>query len=162
MASRVALLLAMCVLPAMVVAIRPAKNPFTVQGRVYCDLCRAGFETTATTYIAGAEVMLQCKSRVSNEVVYTKKGWTDSTGTYTINVDEDHSDQVCNAKLLSSPHPRCKHATPGRDEALVILTRNNGIASDNRFANAMGFMSEDVASGCAEILKQYEEFDNEN
>ena len=53
MASRAVLLLAMCVLPAMVVAIRPAKNPFCVKGRVYCDPCRAGFETSATTYIAG-------------------------------------------------------------------------------------------------------------
>lgn len=53
MASRAVLLLAMCVLPAMVVAIRPAKSPFSVKGRVYCDRCRAGFETSATTYIAG-------------------------------------------------------------------------------------------------------------
>ncbi|KAG5018982.1 hypothetical protein AAZX31_06G100900 [Glycine max] len=162
MASRAVLLLAMCVLPAMVVAIRPAKNPFCVKGRVYCDPCRAGFETSATTYIAGAEIMLQCKSRVSNEVVYTKKGYTDSTGAYTMYVDEDHADQICSAKLVSSPHPQCKEVTPGRDEAVVILTRYNGIASDDRFANAMGFMSQEVASGCAEVLRQYEEFDNEN
>lgn len=53
MASRVALVLFMCVLPAMVAAIRPAKSPFCVKGRVFCDPCRAGFETSATTYIAG-------------------------------------------------------------------------------------------------------------
>ncbi|BAT78546.1 hypothetical protein VIGAN_02123600 [Vigna angularis var. angularis] len=162
MASRAVLLLALCVLPAMVVAIRPAKNPFSVKGRVYCDRCRAGFETSATTYIAGAEVMLQCKSRTTNEVVYTKNGKTDSSGAYTIYVDEDHADEVCNAKLVSSPHPECREVTPGRDEALVILTRYNGIASDDRYANAMGFMSQDVAAGCAEVLRQYQEFDNEN
>ena len=77
-------------------------------------------------------------------------------------VDEDHADQICSAKLVSSPHPQCKEVTPGRDEAVVILTRYNGIASDDRFANAMGFMSQEVASGCAEVLRQYEEFDNEN
>ena len=27
---------------------------FVVTGRVYCDPCRAGFETPASTYIAGA------------------------------------------------------------------------------------------------------------
>lgn len=53
MASRLALVLCMCVLPAMVVAIRPAKNPFCVKGRVLCDPCRAGFETSAITNIAG-------------------------------------------------------------------------------------------------------------
>lgn len=112
--------------------------------------------------MAGAEVMLQCKSRTTNEVVYTKKGKTDSSGAYTIYVDEDHADEVCNAKLVSSPHPECREVTPGRDEALVILTRYNGIASDDRYANAMGFMSQDVAEGCAEVLRQYQEFDNEN
>ncbi|XP_027338681.1 protein DOWNSTREAM OF FLC-like [Abrus precatorius] len=162
MASRVVLLLAMCVLPAMVVAIRPAKNPFCVKGQVYCDRCRAGFETSATTYIAGAEVELQCKNRVTNEVVYSKKGWTDRTGSYKIWVNEDHADEVCDAKLVDSHHSQCTEATPGRDQARVILTRYNGIASDDRFVNAMGFMSEEVASGCADILRQYQEFDNEN
>ncbi|XP_061345955.1 protein DOWNSTREAM OF FLC-like [Gastrolobium bilobum] len=162
MAVRVALVLAMCLLPAMVAAIRPAKSPFVVKGRIYCDPCRAGFETPATTYIAGAEVMVLCRDRNTNDVVYSKRGWTDSTGAYTIFVDEDHADQVCDAKLISSPHHDCKEATPGRDQARVVLTGYNGIASDVRFANAMGFMTQDISSGCAEILKQYQEFDNEN
>ncbi len=162
MASRVALLLVMCVLPAMVAAIRPAKNPFVVKGRVFCDPCRAGFETSAAKYIPGAEVMVQCKDRVSNDVVYTKRAWTDSTGSYTIHVDEDHADQVCDAKLVSSSQDDCKEATPGRDQARVILTGYNGIASNDRFTNAIGFMTQEVASGCADILKQYQEFDDEN
>lgn len=77
-------------------------------------------------------------------------------------VNEDHADEVCNAKLVRSPHPQCKEPTPGRDQALVILTGYNGIASNDRFANAMGFMSQEVAPDCAQILKQYQEFDNEN
>ncbi|KAK4268402.1 hypothetical protein QN277_025067 [Acacia crassicarpa] len=51
MASRVALLFLLCVLPSMLAAIRLHKNPFCVQGRVYYDSCRAGFETSAITYI---------------------------------------------------------------------------------------------------------------
>ncbi|OIV96708.1 hypothetical protein TanjilG_09250 [Lupinus angustifolius] len=160
--SRVALVLFMCVLPAMIAAIRPEKNPFSVKGRVFCDPCRATFETSATTYIAGAEVILQCTDRATNEVVYTKKGITDSTGTYIITVNEDHKDQVCNAKLVNSNHPTCNEAAPGRDAARVILTGYNGIASNNRFANAMGYMTREVASGCADVLKQYQEFDKED
>jgi len=51
--ARVFMLLALCVLPALVSAARPGRNPFSVQGLVYCDTCLAGFETPKTTYIAG-------------------------------------------------------------------------------------------------------------
>lgn len=34
--------------------LRPLRAGFVVRGRVWCDTCRAGFETPAFTYIAGA------------------------------------------------------------------------------------------------------------
>lgn len=105
---------------------------------------------------------MECKDRVTEKVVYTKKGMTDSTGTYKIFVNEDHADQICNAKLVSSPQNDCNQAAPGRDEARVILTRNNGIASDDRYANSLGYMKNEAESGCAEILRQYQMFDEEN
>ncbi|KAM0062727.1 putative allergen Ole e 1 [Helianthus debilis subsp. tardiflorus] len=50
--ARVLLILALCVLlPALISAARPMSRPFRLQGKVYCDTCRAGFETSATTYI---------------------------------------------------------------------------------------------------------------
>lgn len=53
-AMKFLVLFAICVLPAFVSATaRPVKTPLTVCGKVYCDTCRAGFETTATTFIAG-------------------------------------------------------------------------------------------------------------
>lgn len=110
----------------------------------------------------GAEVILQCKDRTTNDLVYSKLGRTDSSGSYTILVDEDHENQICDAKLVSSPQHDCKEATPGRDQSRVILNRYNGIATDDRFVNNMGFMTKGVASGCAEILRQYQEFDNDN
>jgi hypothetical protein len=33
--------------------LRPLRAGFVVRGRVWCDNCRAGFETPASTYIAG-------------------------------------------------------------------------------------------------------------
>ena len=51
--AKIALLFVLCVLPALAIGSRPMSNPFNVQGRVYCDTCRAGFETSATTYIPG-------------------------------------------------------------------------------------------------------------
>jgi hypothetical protein len=43
----------LCALPAHVSAARDLKKGFIVQGRVFCDTCRVGFETPASTYIAG-------------------------------------------------------------------------------------------------------------
>ena len=57
---RASLLLAaaLCALAASGAAasrdLRPLRAGFVVRGRVWCDTCRAGFETPASTYIAGA------------------------------------------------------------------------------------------------------------
>ena len=51
--ARFVILFALCVLPALVAATRPVRTPFVVRGKVYCDTCLAGFETSATTYIPG-------------------------------------------------------------------------------------------------------------
>lgn len=50
--GKILILMALCILPALVSA-RPLRSNFIVQGRVYCDTCRAGFETTASTYMHG-------------------------------------------------------------------------------------------------------------
>lgn len=105
---------------------------------------------------------MECRERDSLQVTYSKKGMTDSTGSYTILVDEDHANEMCDVKVVSSPQMDCREAAPGRDQARVILTRNNGLASDERAVNTVGFMKTEAASGCAEILRQYQEFDNEN
>ncbi|KAG2709271.1 hypothetical protein I3760_05G230600 [Carya illinoinensis] len=160
MATKVFLFALCAILPALIVSAgRPARNPFIVRGKVYCDTCRAGFETSATTYIPGAKVRIECKDRNTMQLLYSKEGTTDSTGTYSILVAEDHEDQLCDAMLVSSSQHDCATASPGRERARVILTGYNGIASNNRFVNAMGFMKEEALSGCAEVLKQYQEDD---
>ncbi|XP_059631411.1 pollen-specific protein C13-like [Cornus florida] len=158
--ARMILMLALCVLPALVSATRPVANPLTVEGRVYCDTCRAGFETSATTYISGAKVRVECKNRRTQDLMYSTEGETDSTGTYKISIKEDHGDQLCDAVLVSSPNSDCAKADPGRDRARVILTRYNGIVSDTRFANSMGFMMDQPMSWCNQLLQQYQEFDD--
>ncbi|XP_047324079.1 protein DOWNSTREAM OF FLC-like [Impatiens glandulifera] len=139
-----------------VVLARPLEEPLTVEGRVYCDICRAGFETPFTTrYIAGARVRIECRDRTSQEIVYSIGGTTDSTGTYKIDIDEDHEDQICEVTLVSSPRRDCAEADPGRDRTRVILTRHNGMASTRRFANAMGFLRYESLAGCRRVMSQY-------
>ncbi|KAL2317718.1 hypothetical protein Fmac_031594 [Flemingia macrophylla] len=162
MGVRIAFVVFVSVLPTMVSAILLHLNPFYVKGRVYCDPCRAGFETPATTYIVGAEVTLQCKDRMTNKIVYSEKVMTDSTGSYTIFVEANQANQNCDARLVTSPLPDCKEPAPGRDHSRVILNRFNGIATKDRFVNNLGFMKEEVASSCAEIFRRYREIDNGN
>lgn len=51
--ARFLMLVALCVLPAIV----SAGHPFWLDGRVYCDTCRFGFETPLSTYIEGMFVL---------------------------------------------------------------------------------------------------------
>ena len=56
-ASFVAAVVAACFFMPLVVSgartVGTTGSRFVVQGRVFCDTCRAGFETPATTYIEG-------------------------------------------------------------------------------------------------------------
>ncbi|XVE55460.1 hypothetical protein DITRI_Ditri03aG0160500 [Diplodiscus trichospermus] len=157
--AKILLLIALCVLPALVSATRMVKNPLVVQGHVYCDRCRAGFETPKTRNMAGAKFKVECSDRKTGKVVYKREGYTDSTGQYKIVVSEDHLDEICDAVLVKSSQPECAQMSPGRERARVILTNFNGIASNTRYANAMGFMANEAEAGCAEILKLYQEED---
>ncbi|XVF64739.1 hypothetical protein PTKIN_Ptkin09bG0191400 [Pterospermum kingtungense] len=157
--ARVLLLLALCVLPALVIARPMVKNPLVVQGYVYCDRCLAGFETEKAESMAGAEVEVRCADRKTGQVVYKKGGCTDSTGHYKIVITEDHLDEVCDAVLVKSSVPDCAKMSPGREQARVILTNYNGLASSTRFANAMGFMADKPEAGCTQIMQQYQEQD---
>lgn len=158
--ARLVYLFALLVVPAVVTAARPVGNPFIVEGRAFCDTCRAGFETSATTYLAGAKVRVECRDRNTLQLLYSIEGTTDSTGTYKILVVQDHADQLCDAVLVSSPRPDCAIVVPGRERARVILTRQNGIVSDNRFANAMGFLKNEALPECAQLLKKYQEYED--
>lgn len=104
-----------------------------------------------------ALVKVVCNDRKTGQVVFEKEGHTDKTGKYQIRVSEDHLDQVCDAVLVKSSQLDCATMTPGRERARVILTNLNGISSTTRYANAMGFMVDKAEAGCAEMMKMYQE-----
>ncbi|MBA0808674.1 hypothetical protein Gohar_024392 [Gossypium harknessii] len=158
--AKLLLFIALFVVPCLVSATRMVKNPLVVQGQVYCDHCRAGFETPKTRNMAGAKVKVVCSNRKTGDVVYEKEGHTDSTGQYKIAVSEDHLDEICDAVLVKSSQPECAEMSPGRERARVVLTNFNGISSNTRFANAMGFMANTAEAGCAEVMKVYQEEDD--
>ncbi|KAJ8430420.1 hypothetical protein Cgig2_025847 [Carnegiea gigantea] len=156
MAKTVMVIAALCLLPAIAMAVRPVAQPFVVKGRVYCDTCRAGFETTASIYLHGAKVRLECRHRHSQEVLYAAEATTDETGTYSIPVKQDQKDRVCETMLVKSSHSKCSSPDAGRDRSRVILTSYNGVVSYERFANNMGFMMDEPMAYCSQLLQQYE------
>uniref|UniRef100_A0A804RJ25 Pollen-specific protein C13 n=1 Tax=Zea mays TaxID=4577 RepID=A0A804RJ25_MAIZE len=50
-----AVILCLCVVLSCAAADDPNLPDYVIQGRVYCDTCRAGFVTNVTEYIAGAK-----------------------------------------------------------------------------------------------------------
>ncbi|KAK1301690.1 Pollen-specific protein C13 [Acorus calamus] len=137
-----------------------ARPSYNVIGRVYCDTCKCGFETPASTYIAGAMVRVECRHMETGDVTYTAEGVTDHTGSYKIQVVDDHEDEYCEAVLLRSPQSGCATLEPGRERARVVLSHNTGIVTNNRIANNLGFKSDTVLPECAPLLALYQEVDD--
>ncbi|WOL08052.1 hypothetical protein Cni_G16804 [Canna indica] len=137
------------------VGIAFASSNLVVQGRVYCDTCRAGFETSATEYMEGAKVKLQCRNYTNGAITVTEEGVTDESGTYKIEVSDDHQEETCAVMLLKSSRKDCSEVSEDRNHAPVILTHNVGIASNVRNANSLGFLKDEPLPSCGQLLMQY-------
>ncbi|KAL3613410.1 hypothetical protein CASFOL_042673 [Castilleja foliolosa] len=157
MAELLVVLFALCVVPSIVTA-HFLPNPLLLQGSVYCDTCLCGFETVASRPLAGAVVRVECTKRDdTTELTYAKEVVTNSKGEYKMLVHQDRGNDVCDAMLVNSVDPECKTPNAGRDRARVILTTNNGMASNVRFANPLGFLKNTPLASCQEILQKYQE-----
>lgn len=100
---------------------------------------------------------VECKTRATGAKTCSFEGVTDETGTYKILVADEHEHENCESVLVESPDHACNKIVDGRERAPVFLTRNNGIATDVRFANAMGFEKDIPLAFCASLMKQYDE-----
>ncbi|KAJ3669573.1 hypothetical protein LUZ60_011523 [Juncus effusus] len=161
MAKVVLVLLAIAASLCIVGAMLPLPH-FTIKGRVYCDTCRVGFVTTASEYIQGATVRLECKHYGNDEIKHKVEGFTNADGTYQLELEDDHQEEICEVALVNSSRTDCGEipkAFPYR--ARVEMTRNNGMPSAVRFANPLGFLRAEPLMNCAEVLKQYHLFDDD-
>ncbi|KAL5990691.1 hypothetical protein ACLOJK_011594 [Asimina triloba] len=121
-------------------------DALVVEGMVYCDTCRAGFETRLSEPLEGAKVKLECRSLVNNEITHTTEAATNSSGLYHVLVDR--------TTKKSCARQDCSKCNPGRDRARILLTRNVGIVSNVRRANPLGYMKDDPNEGCEAVLKE--------
>ncbi|XP_065019246.1 pollen-specific protein C13-like [Musa acuminata AAA Group] len=132
-----------------------ASPKFVIEGRVYCDTCRAGFQTAVSQYIAGAKVKLQCRNYETDAVEHLVEGVTDNTGTYHIEVEDSHEEEICEVSLLQSPQPGCTEVAQSRNRARILVTGRSGLASDIRYANSLGFLKDEPLQQCGLLLQQY-------
>ncbi|XP_066379932.1 major pollen allergen Lol p 11-like [Miscanthus floridulus] len=130
---------------------------FVVTGRVYCDPCRAGFETNVSKSVAGATVEVVCRPFESNKETLKAEATTDDFGWYKLEIDQDHQEEICEVVLKKSPDPACAEIEELRDRARVPLTSNNGIKQQGvRYANPIAFFRKDPLKECGAILQKYD------
>nr|AEW90948.1 pollen-specific protein F8-6 [Secale cereale x Triticum turgidum subsp. durum] len=128
---------------------------YIVQGRVYCDTCRAGFETNVTEYIKGAKVRLECKRFGTEKVECSIDGVTDETGTYKIELKDSHPEDICEMVLVQSPLANCNEIQDLRDRAEIVLSRYVGISDNIRMANPLGYLKDKPLPVCPDLLKTF-------
>ncbi|KAL9275360.1 Olee1-like protein [Drosera capensis] len=130
---------------------------FFVEGQVYCDTCRAEFVTRVTEYLKGAKVRLECRNITGGDLTYTADAVTDKQGRYSIAVDGDYEDDVCEVLLQKSPREDCSEIPTDsftRMAAKVPLTSNNGVVDPIRYANPLGFIIRKPLPECPEVFKE--------
>ncbi|XP_042492697.1 anther-specific protein LAT52-like [Macadamia integrifolia] len=127
---------------------------FEVVGKVYCDTCRALFETEASIFMKGAPVKLECRNRDTGNITYTVEGVCDESGSYRLIGKGEHAEDICEVTALNSTVPDCDERAPGRDHARIVLTDNNGIVSNTRYANSLGFLKKEPLEICPEVLQK--------
>ncbi|WVY93538.1 hypothetical protein V8G54_032626 [Vigna mungo] len=137
-----------------------AKERFFVEGTVYCDTCRLQFLTRMSEFMEGATVRMMC-SQVdnANNVTFNKETTTNALGAYKMEVDGDHEEDTCEVTLVKSPRSDCNEIDKEAhllQAARVSITKNNGIVSNTRQANPLGFLKKDRLPGCAELIKELE------
>ncbi|KAF0927639.1 hypothetical protein E2562_035493 [Oryza meyeriana var. granulata] len=161
--AAVALLL-LAVASALAAGARADGPPgFTVTGRVYCDNCRAGFETNASHSIKGATVQMECRHFETQELHHKAEATVNEWGWYKMEVGEDHQEEICEVALLRSPEAECAEIERFRDRSRVPLTRNNGIKQGGiRYANPIAFFRKQPLASCGDILRAYDLYDDDS
>uniref|UniRef100_A0A0E0LCL7 Pollen allergen Phl p 11 n=1 Tax=Oryza punctata TaxID=4537 RepID=A0A0E0LCL7_ORYPU len=157
-------LLVLAVLAAAAAATAPPapggnKDPggFVVTGRVYCDPCRAGFETNVSKSIPGSTVSVECRHYGAGRESLKAEATTDEKGWYKVEIDQDHQEEICEVVLDKSGDPACSETEQSRDRSRVPLTSNNGLKQNGiRYANPIAFFRKEPLADCGSILQKYD------
>ncbi|KAK4412817.1 Anther-specific protein LAT52 [Sesamum alatum] len=152
---------ALCFLSLLDVA--TAHGPkFVVDGKVYCEVCRANFTNRFSWPMAGAKVKLECKNEVTEKVTYTLEGETNVYGEYKLTAEGDHGEDLCAVTLVKSSKADCAEIPDDKPAAEVTLTVNNGFHDELRHANPLTFTRKEALPECAVLFKELEDAQKED
>nr|GMD23392.1 anther-specific protein LAT52-like [Ipomoea batatas] len=144
---------AICFLAFAGFAAGKAGEKFTVEGRVYCDTCRVKFETKISEYLTGAVVRLDCRNLKTEKETYTEEATTTANGNYTLEVEGDHEEAICDVTVVKSPREDCKQTVPSLEKSQVLCSENAGLHSFVRYANPLFFVPEKPDPRCKKVLE---------
>lgn len=106
---------------------------------------------------------LECRTRNDSTLTYSAEGVTDKNGVYSLAVDGDHEEEICEMKALKSDREDCKEPFNVSDQrARVLLTNKSGVSNIARYAAPLGFMKKEVLPVCQEVLKELFPEDDED
>ncbi|XP_061372637.1 olee1-like protein [Gastrolobium bilobum] len=133
------------------------RDRFFIEGSVYCDTCRTQFLTRVSEFMSGATVRVECKDTENGTLTFSKDAVTDRNGSYKVEVDGDHEEEVCEVKLIKSSREDCGEvdtASHLEQAAMISITSNNGIMSPIRTANPLGFLKKNRLPICSEVFQE--------
>ncbi|KAL7142592.1 hypothetical protein ABFS83_08G133800 [Erythranthe nasuta] len=137
-----------------------AATKFSVEGDVYCEVCRTNFINKLSQPMAGATVRLQCKGETEGNITYSLEGITDDKGQYHLMVEGDHGEDECEITLVRSSRPDCSvvpdEGWATKPTSRITLTKNSGFHDNTRKANPLGFTKKKADPQCAQLFKELE------
>lgn len=148
-------LLVSVVVAVCIVGFGQGQEMFKVEGDVYCDPCRIQFQTPLSKKLPGAAIRLECSNIDSQALTYSINGTSDGEGHYTVEVEGDHEDDICEVKVVRSPDAECNVSMDHEmTVSRVVCAVNSGINSDVRYANPIGFMTNQVDPKCTSVIRE--------
>ncbi|WVZ00766.1 hypothetical protein V8G54_026835 [Vigna mungo] len=132
---------------------RKTPERFFVEGKIYCDPCQFAFESRLSFPLPGVNVTLECIKEENDTVSYTRKSSTDANGLYSIPVRGDHEEEICVVVANPPNEGQCREAMPNKSDR-IILTKNMGAASQTRYVNPLGFMTQTTDPQCTDVVQE--------
>lgn len=84
-------------------------------------------------------------------MTFSIEGVTSKNGSYSLHVEGDHEEEICDVKAIQSSRPDCSERIENYG-TIVALTKNCGVSSIVRYANPLGFMKKKPLPNCIQVL----------
>lgn len=95
---------------------------------------------------------LECTNIETKAVTYSVEGVTGERGHYSLQVQGDHANEICEVRVVKSPREDCSEPMSDFEKSRIVCTDNDGMHAAVRFANPIGFMTKTADAQCTPVL----------